>query len=517
MRRMSLFLLSLFVILLSNGVTVSAQDAANNGFSVTYGGRSYNIATDQTTFTYTVSGTNVPPDLSHFDLEIPTCETALEVIAYNPAEAVSFGIDPTTGVNGIKWDLPLKMDQTRVYTITFAGDVAEGDITAAVKAGNGFKAVTVVGAACTQVGIDVVKSVSIDGGASWNDAELATGPITEIAAPVSFLIQVYNTGDFPLTNLTLTDDGFDVSSCTLPATLEVEGAFECIIGPFNAIEGQQINVATVTAVYEGATYTDSDSAYYFAGELPKITVEKFVAIANGGAWYAADTAPGLALQEDDGVSFRFVVTNEGTEEFTNITVTDSQHPITNCQIPTSLAPTESFECIIGPFGVEDEAAAFVNVVTVTAVANGQTFTVSDEAHYQMSENDDSGTVIIVEGPVEVITGSVIVIYGIEIQLADNDPLLTVIQIGDIIRVEGDLIEEGDVIIVIAVTVIIIDVDIYVIDNDLIWRDDGNCNNAPPPWAPAHGWRRKCQASNVIVIIGGGGRGMGMGMGMGDDD
>ena len=25
-----------------------------------------------------------------------------------------------------------------------------------------------------------------------------------------------------------------------------------------------------------------------------------------------------------------------------------------------------------------------------------------------------------------------------------------------------------------------------------WRDRGNCSNPPPPWAPAHGWRRRCE-------------------------
>jgi hypothetical protein len=25
----------------------------------------------------------------------------------------------------------------------------------------------------------------------------------------------------------------------------------------------------------------------------------------------------------------------------------------------------------------------------------------------------------------------------------------------------------------------------------VWRDKGNCQNPPPDWAPANGWRRRC--------------------------
>lgn len=519
MRRTILLLLVLCGVILSSSAAVLAQGLTLNGFTVSYSGRAYNSSTDRTTFSYTVSGTNTPPDLSHFNLEIPDCEIPLEVVAYNPTTAVSFGVDPTTGVNGIKWDLPLRTDQTRVYSISFEGDVSEGKITTAVKGGADFAAGTIAGASCTQAGIDVVVSVSIDGGATWDDAEIPTGPIAELAAPVSFLLQIFNSGDFPLTNLTLSDSVFDASSCVLPPTLEIDGAIECIIGPFNAVEGQHVNISTASGEYEGNTYTDSDAAHYYAGNLPLITVEKLVAIAGGGAWYTADSAPGLIVPNDEQVSFRFVVTNEGTEEFTQITLSDSQFPIEGCQIPAALLPTETFECIIGPFDVDDDDAQ-INTLTLTAVANGQTVTVTDAAHYQASDDDETGTIIIIEGPVEVIIQNVIVIYGIEIELDENDPLLTVIQIGDIVHIEGDLIENGTTIIVIAIVVVIIDIDIYIVDGGFIWRDDGNCNNAPPPWAPAHGWRRKCQTNNVIIIIGGGGMGMGMGNNdndSGDDD
>src|SRR5690606_3141103 len=104
-----------------------------NTFVVAYGGRVFDGS--NTTFTYTVSGTGVSPDLSHFDVEIPQCVPVLEVVTFSPADAVEFGVDPTTGVNGIKWDTPLLTTESRTYTITFFGYVAEGSVIVAVKDG----------------------------------------------------------------------------------------------------------------------------------------------------------------------------------------------------------------------------------------------------------------------------------------------------------------------------------------------------------------------------------------------
>lgn len=109
------------------------------------------------------------------------------------------------------------------------------------------------------------------------------------------------------------------------------------------------------------------------------------------------------------------------------------------------------------------------------------------------DNNDLVIKIVIEGPVESININIITIYGINIQVDVNDPILTIIQIGDIIRVAGDLVDSnGGTIIIIAINIVIINVDIN-IDNGEVWRDSGDCGNPPPPWAPAVGWRRKCES------------------------
>jgi hypothetical protein len=120
--------------------------------------------------------------------------------------------------------------------------------------------------------------------------------------------------------------------------------------------------------------------------------------------------------------------------------------------------------------------------------------------------------IIIEGPVEEVNINIITIYNIDIEVNADDPILTVINIGDFVRVEGDIgdIDDAGVVIIIPINIFVVDVDvntdvdvIYGGDLTVIWMDDGDCAHGPPPWAPAHGWRRRCEQpiNNVIIITG----------------
>ena len=129
------------------------------------------------------------------------------------------------------------------------------------------------------------------------------------------------------------------------------------------------------------------------------------------------------------------------------------------------------------------------------------------------------TTIIIEGPVQIININIITIYDINIELDEHDPVLTNIHIGDFVRVEGNARNNTTVLIVQAITVFVVNVDVVISNNNVIvWQDDGNnCGNPPPPWAPANGWRRRCENRNTTIIITGGSGSNGMGMGMGEDD
>lgn len=114
--------------------------------------------------------------------------------------------------------------------------------------------------------------------------------------------------------------------------------------------------------------------------------------------------------------------------------------------------------------------------------------------------------IVIEGPVESINGSVVVIYDIEVQIDPNDPNLAIINVGDYVRIDGDQVVTGDGIIVIAVLVEVVNVDVEISPEGDVWRDSGDCSNPPPEWAPAHGWRARCEGAPRPGNSGGGGGG-----------
>lgn len=116
--------------------------------------------------------------------------------------------------------------------------------------------------------------------------------------------------------------------------------------------------------------------------------------------------------------------------------------------------------------------------------------------------------IVIEGPVTAISGTQVNIYGLDIVFATGSPALTVIQVGDIIRVEGVADVASDAIVVINVT--FVNVTVVIIDGQA-WRGD-SCAVPPPSWAQAAAgdWFRRCTS--------GGGQGGGStGGGDNDDD
>ena len=64
--------------------------------------------------------------------------------------------------------------------------------------------------------IDVEKYVSVDGQATWHDADTPTGPQTAVGNAVYFKFVVTNTGKVPLTNVTVSDNVYTLTACQVP-------------------------------------------------------------------------------------------------------------------------------------------------------------------------------------------------------------------------------------------------------------------------------------------------------------
>src|SRR5690606_34690912 len=291
-----LFHIVLLIALLLSTVPISAQDPPPDeqplvSFDVRYSGRTYDSATNRTTFTYIVSGTGSAPDLSHFDIGLPVCSPQLLVVGTSPAEAVRFGVDPTTGVDGIKWDLPLQTTETRTYSITFEGNVAEGGVPVAVK-GDTAEVGTIKGPSCIVTSINVEKFLSVDG-TNWLDPAGAPGYELAPDSQVWFRFIVTNTGNTDLTAITLSDSVYDASGCTVSGSLAPAISFDCVIGTFPVIDGEHMNTATVSGAYNNLTVMASDSAHYFSGNFPQIQIEKAISTDGGTTWRdSAQVRPG---------------------------------------------------------------------------------------------------------------------------------------------------------------------------------------------------------------------------------
>ncbi len=193
----------------------------------------------------------------------------------------------------------------------------------------------------------------------------------------------------------------------------------------------------------------------------------------------------------------------------SLTVSDSA-------TPTRISPTATNTVI-----VEESPLPATPTVLVSPTSAEATPTPTLTPTPQLAEIE--GVDLVIEGPIEQINGSVIIIYGIEVTLSEDEPLLSVVQVGDTVRIEGD-VSDGQQVIVINITLADEAVSVDA-ETGAVWRDDGSCANPPPDWAPANGWRRRCESGSSNAGGGanpgngnpGGGQGMGMGMGMGDDD
>lgn len=229
--------------------------------------------------------------------------------------------------------------------------------------------------------IGLEKSVSVDGGVTFLDADEITGPEVPVGSDIYFKFVVENTGDVDLYNITLNDPDYDTSGCTIPALLAAATSFTCVIGPLTAVAGQQTNTAAANGedmLGNPATEATDPANYY--GAVPAIMVEKFISVVSGmGPWDTADTAPGQQVMAGTDIWFLFVITNTGNVALTNIALNDSDFDVSGCGAIPDLAPGETFECVIGPLNAG--GVAHYDLATVTGDYDGQTVQDDDPVYY----------------------------------------------------------------------------------------------------------------------------------------
>jgi len=135
--------------------------------------------------------------------------------------------------------------------------------------------------------------------------------------------------------------------------------------------------------------------------------------------------------------------------------------------------------------------------------------------------------ITIEGNVQAINVDTIIVNTMTIVVPADDPIRGVLALNTRVHVEGNLEQNGTRIIPTKIIVLPFLSSPGPSNTsgsssssngsqstngnpstDPVWTDPGDCSNPPPPWAPANGWRRRCQGGTENSE----GNGMGMGMG-----
>lgn len=113
------------------------RDISVVGWSAVYDGCVYDSQSNTATYRYLMTVPNVTgvKDLSHWVLAL---DSDMVPIASSGSSATAFGLDPTTGVYGFKWDDGQNKGTTELYTLTFNGTCNETQTQYAVKGGTYF-------------------------------------------------------------------------------------------------------------------------------------------------------------------------------------------------------------------------------------------------------------------------------------------------------------------------------------------------------------------------------------------
>ncbi len=229
-----------------------------------------------------------------------------------------------------------------------------------------------------------VSSIEVVKFTNGDDANNPTGPFIAEGGDVTWTYEVTNTGNTPISDVTLTDDagtagdtGDDFDPTFTGGDTNGDGLLDVdetwlYEATGTAAAGQYANVANVSGLTpDGDTVLDNDPSHYF-GVVSGIDIEKYT---NGED---ADDPTGPVIKVGDPVSWTYVVTNTGNLPLGTYVVTDDIEGPVGCP-RIILFPGQSITCFIN--GIAEEGQ-YENIGTVTATdVLGEPLEDEDPSHY----------------------------------------------------------------------------------------------------------------------------------------
>lgn len=203
---------------------------------------------------------------------------------------------------------------------------------------------------CVEEAIDIIKLVSIDGGANYFDANTGgSAPVSALGSGALYRITVTNTGTAPLENVVVNDATLNIVNYFV-GDLAVNQTVILNQGEIPELEqpglcqvpGDITNIATADgdSVDTGNMVSDSDNANVRCVR-EEIELVKEVSVDGGNTYFDANQSNGApALELGGGALYRISLTNNGTVNIVNITVTDATLGIFDVPV-SDLAPGQT--------------------------------------------------------------------------------------------------------------------------------------------------------------------------------
>lgn len=206
---------------------------------------------------------------------------------------------------------------TASYSVTL-GDVSNGSVeNTATAHEDGFDSnpSSATAVANQDPELTLVKSIATSASGPWS-----TSITVGLGDDVYYQFEITNSGNVPLTDLSITDANVSSSSCVFSATLDPVDSTTCVVGPISAGAGTNINTATAHGDFDGTTYNSvPDSATYF-GQNPSVSIVKQVS-TNGSSDWNDDS---VTVTIGDTVYYQIIIANTGNIPLTTVNAGDDQ-------------------------------------------------------------------------------------------------------------------------------------------------------------------------------------------------
>jgi LPXTG-site transpeptidase (sortase) family protein len=211
-------------------------------------------------------------------------------------------------------------------------------------------------------GISLLKQISSSASGPWSQFITVTP-----GSDVYYLFTIENTGDVPLSPVSVTDATVSTAGCTWPASLPVASPIQdptatCVVGPITALAGDNPNTATAHGTYSATVYDSDPSSADYLGASAGFSLLKQVGTSASGPW--SSSISGIPPGSD--IYYKFTIINTGSLELSSINVTDPDVSTGSCTFTDPLAVNDATTCVVGPISASLTPGTYPN----TAVAHG---------------------------------------------------------------------------------------------------------------------------------------------------